>query len=90
MERESPQCDIGQMANGDELREAVLHVGARLGWPPAEVADFAEALTGCPWPRADRAELLLVLGEFLGLIGVIQAKEARRRAWRATSDVAPA
>jgi hypothetical protein len=66
---------------GDEgaaLRTMVLRLGGLLGWSPSEVSAFAEALTGCPWQRAGRNELELVLEEYLILVRVLQAKRARR------------
>jgi hypothetical protein len=60
------------------LRTAVLRLGALLGWSPSEVIAFAEALTDCPWPRAGRHELDLVLDEYLTLLRVLQAKRVRR------------
>ena len=60
------------------LRTTVLRLGALLGWSPSEVIAFAEALTDCPWPRAGRDELELVLEEYLTLLRVLQMKRARR------------
>jgi hypothetical protein len=60
------------------LRITILRLGALLGWSLSEVIAFAEALTDCPWPRAGRHELELVLEEYLTLLRVLQAKRARR------------
>ena len=60
------------------LRTTVLWLGALLGGSPSEVIVFAEALTDCPWPRAGRDELELVLEEYLALLHVLQVKRARR------------
>lgn len=62
------------------LRAAVLRAGAVLGWRTAEVIAFAEALTGCPWPRCTAADLQLVLGEYRDLASAAAAKLARRAA----------
>jgi hypothetical protein len=73
---------------GDEcgaLRELVLRLGALLGWSPSDVIAFAEAVTGCPWPRAGRPELERVMDEYGTLLRVLQAKQARR-ATRAPAD----
>jgi hypothetical protein len=62
------------------LEAAVLQAGALLGWRGGAVAAFAEALTGCPWPRCGPAELRLVLDEYRALLAAAAAKLARRRA----------
>ena len=53
-------------ARGDDrgrLRAATLRLGALLGWQAHEVAAFAEALTGRPWPECGCAELGRVFDE---------------------------
>jgi hypothetical protein len=62
------------------LRTAVLRAGAVLGWRRQEVIAFAEALTGCPWPRCTGADLQMVLGEYRDLASAAAAKLARRAA----------
>ena len=64
-------------AERSRLRAAVLAAGAQLGWSPHDVIRFAEALTGCSWPRCGRAELDAVLGEYESLLDVIETKSAR-------------
>ena len=62
------------------LRATVLGLGGRLGWPPQEVAAFAEALTERPWQSLGQAELETVRDEYLRLLEVVTAKAARRAA----------
>ena len=64
-------------AERSRLRAAVLAAGAQLGWPPHDVIRFAEALTGCSWPRCGCAELDAVLGEYESLLDVIATKTGR-------------
>jgi len=62
------------------LRRATLRLGAALGWAPAEVLAFTEALTGRPWARCDEAELDRVAGEFRALLRTVRRPPARRTA----------
>ena len=59
------------------LRSEVLRLGGQLGWAPGDVITFAEALTGCAWPRCGPAELAAVRAEYETLLQAIQAKQSR-------------
>ena len=68
------------------LRAAVLHLGGVLGWQPRAVIRFSEALTGCPWPRCNDADLAAVLDEYQTLIQVIEMKETKAARRMASDD----
>ena len=67
-------------ADSAQSRAAVLRLGRRLGWSPAEVAAFAEALCGRPWLALGPVELAAVRDEYLSLLQAIVVKAARRAA----------
>jgi hypothetical protein len=43
------------------LHASILHVGRLPGWGTSIIADFAVAVTGQPWNRCERADLVRVL-----------------------------
>lgn len=78
-----------QPARGEcaRLRAAVLHLGSQPGCPSDEVIAFGEVLSGCPWPRARRADLEVGLPEYLILFGpVLSRGYVAETTWRTGED----
>lgn len=54
------------LATEMRLRARALRLGWVLGWPPADVRQFTEDLTGVPWHRCGSAELECAFGLLRG------------------------
>jgi hypothetical protein len=76
---EQRQTAASACACQPQLRHAALRLGALLGWSADEVAAFAAALTGRPWPDCRAEELWRVLEEYERLAEVLVARAARPR-----------
>jgi hypothetical protein len=61
----------------DDLRDATMDAGARLGWEPPEVASFARKLTGRPWEELGADDLYRVVEELWELGQVVAARPRR-------------
>ncbi|MCL5107364.1 MAG: hypothetical protein M1401_00525 [Chloroflexi bacterium] len=56
------------------LREGVLRLGGMLGWQPAEIIAFTEALTNRPWRRCSGSDFRLVLEEYAIIAQLLAGK----------------
>jgi len=65
------------------LRASVLRLGGLLGWQPAEVIAFAEAVTNRPWRQCGSTDFEAVLEEYRALLRAIHDKAERRAAGKA-------